>query len=131
VNSGASCGRKNLPYPLFSKEGNRKAEFFDAAPEICSVYFPSLCSFPPLKKGGPKGDFRSRMLISAEEKMTTQKTKMICPRCGAEMNHHADKVVYPVSAQEAEIMDLVLGGVIEETHCCPGCGGVESRRANE
>ncbi len=61
--------------------------------------------------------------------MSKQKNKMICPKCGDEMNHHADKLVYPVSAQEAEIMDLVLGGVIEETHCCPGCGAVESRRA--
>jgi ribosomal protein S27AE len=68
---------------------------------------------------------------STEEEMATQKNKMICPRCGAEMNHHADKVIYPVSAQEAEIMDLVLGGIIEETHCCPGCGGVESRRVND
>jgi predicted RNA-binding Zn-ribbon protein involved in translation (DUF1610 family) len=63
------------------------------------------------------------------KKMSKQKNKMICPKCGDEMNHHADKLVYPVSAQEAEIMDLVLGGVIEETHCCPGCGAVESRRA--
>jgi ribosomal protein S27AE len=61
--------------------------------------------------------------------MSKQKNKMICPKCGDEMNHHADKLVYPVSAQEAGIMDLVLGGVIEETHCCPRCGAVESRRA--
>jgi ribosomal protein S27AE len=63
--------------------------------------------------------------------MAKQKNKMICPKCGDEMNHHADKLVYPVSAQEAEIVELVLGGVIEETHCCPGCGAVESRRAVE
>jgi ribosomal protein S27AE len=61
--------------------------------------------------------------------MTTQKTKMICPKCGAEMNHHADKLVYPVSAEYAKEMNIALGGVIEETHGCPGCGGVESRRA--
>ena len=54
---------------------------------------------------------------------------MICPKCGAEMNHHADKLVYPVTAEDAKKMDATLGGVIEETHCCPGCGGVESRRA--
>jgi len=54
---------------------------------------------------------------------------MICPNCGAEMNHHADKLVYPVTEEDAKKMDAALGGVIDETHCCPGCGGVESRRA--
>ena len=62
--------------------------------------------------------------------MTKQKNKMICPRCGAEMNHHADKLVYPVTAEDARNVNPTLGGVIEETHGCPGCGGVESRRAN-
>ena len=60
--------------------------------------------------------------------MAKQKRKMICPKCGTEMNHHADKLVYPVTAAEAKKMDASLGGFIEETHCCPGCGGVESRR---
>jgi ribosomal protein S27AE len=64
-----------------------------------------------------------------EEKMAKQMNKMICPKCGAEMNHHADKLVYPVTAEDAKKMDVTLGGVIEETHGCPGCGGVESRRA--
>lgn len=54
---------------------------------------------------------------------------MICPKCGTEMNHHADKLVYPVSAEDAKEMNVTLGGLIEETHGCPGCGGVESRRA--
>ena len=61
--------------------------------------------------------------------MATQKTKMICPKCGGQMNHHADKLVYTASKQEAENMDPALGGVIDETHCCPGCGAVASRRA--
>ena len=63
--------------------------------------------------------------------MANQKNKMICPKCGDEMNHHADKLVYPASREEAKKMNPALGGVIEETHCCPGCGGVESRRAGE
>jgi len=62
--------------------------------------------------------------------MATQKIKMICPRCGTEMNHHADKLVYPVSAEDAKEMNAALGGLIEETHCCPRCGGVESRRSD-
>jgi ribosomal protein S27AE len=61
--------------------------------------------------------------------MSKNKDKMICPKCGGEMNHHADKLVYPTSAQEAEKMDSALGGVIQETHCCPSCGAVASRRA--
>jgi ribosomal protein S27AE len=61
--------------------------------------------------------------------MAIEKSKMICPRCGAEMNHHADKLVHPANAADAKQMDPSLGGVIEETHYCPGCGGVESRRA--
>ena len=61
--------------------------------------------------------------------MSKQRDKMICPKCGAQMNHHADKLIYPASAQEAEHMDIALGGVIDETHGCPGCGAVASRRA--
>ena len=53
--------------------------------------------------------------------------KMICPECGDEMNHHADKLVYPVNPDEVCQSDL--GGMVEETHACPGCGAVESRRA--
>ena len=63
------------------------------------------------------------------DEMTTQKQKMICPKCGNEMNHHADKLVYPTSVQEAEKMDPALGGAIDETHSCPACGAVASRRA--
>jgi len=63
--------------------------------------------------------------------MARQKNKMICPKCGAEMNHHADKLVYSVSSEEVRKLNAALGGVIEETHCCPGCGAVESRRRGE
>jgi ribosomal protein S27AE len=61
--------------------------------------------------------------------MAIQKEKMICPECGDEMNHHADKLVYPVNPEEAKQADPGLGAVVEETHCCPRCGAVESRRA--
>jgi ribosomal protein S27AE len=54
------------------------------------------------------------------------KSKMLCPKCGDEMNHHADKLVYEVDNSRWENADL--GGVIEETHACPGCGAVASRR---
>jgi len=56
------------------------------------------------------------------------KQKIICPKCGDEMNHHADKLVNPVTAEEVKKMNAALGGMIEESHYCPGCGAVESRR---
>jgi hypothetical protein len=54
---------------------------------------------------------------------------VICQKCGAEMNHHADKLVEPRTADEGRQVDAVLGGVLLETHGCPGCGNVQSRRA--
>jgi ribosomal protein S27AE len=57
--------------------------------------------------------------------------KMICPKCGGEMNHHADEVVYPMEPDTAGYSKPDLGGVIQETHACPGCGAVASRRPVE
>jgi len=54
--------------------------------------------------------------------------KLRCPKCGAEMNRHAEKLVYPENAAEARRVDSVLGGLLEETHACPRCGNIESRR---
>jgi ribosomal protein S27AE len=54
--------------------------------------------------------------------------RLICPKCGDEMNHHANKLVYPANPNDAH-RHADLGGVVEETHGCPGCGAVESRRA--
>lgn len=61
--------------------------------------------------------------------MAQQKTKMICPKCDAEMNHHADKLIDPVKPEDLRQVNPALGGIIEETHCCPQCGDVASRRA--
>ena len=60
--------------------------------------------------------------------MAQQTGKMICPKCGDEMNHHADKLIYPPKAEDASKINRDLGGVIEETHSCPACGSVASRR---
>jgi predicted RNA-binding Zn-ribbon protein involved in translation (DUF1610 family) len=46
--------------------------------------------------------------------------KMRCPDCGAEMNHHADKLVYDAAPDGGE--DADEGGRILEAHACPGCG---------
>ncbi len=53
--------------------------------------------------------------------------KMICPRCGVEMNHHCDKIVYHTDPQDAGTFDSSLGGIIEQFHTCPKCGGGASR----
>ena len=60
--------------------------------------------------------------------MPTAIAKMICPKCGTLMNHHADKLLLPDSDRDAADVDAQLGGVVEETHACPKCGNVEFRR---
>ena len=54
---------------------------------------------------------------------------MRCPKCGAEMNRHAEKLVFAGGPGEASGADEALGGVIEETYGCPACGHVEARRS--
>lgn len=61
--------------------------------------------------------------------MARSERKMICPRCGVEMNHHSDKLVYATDPKDAGAIDPTLGGFIEEFHTCPKCGGVGSRHA--
>lgn len=55
------------------------------------------------------------------------KTKMICPDCGAEMNHHAMKIDYGVD--DPAFIDAVFGGALKEAHTCPECGRTEMRAA--
>ncbi|HYL13787.1 MAG TPA: hypothetical protein VEV41_12170 [Terriglobales bacterium] len=45
------------------------------------------------------------------------------------MNHHCDKLVYTTNPQDAGQIDPNLGGIIEEFHTCPKCGGGASRHA--
>jgi hypothetical protein len=66
----------------------------------------------------------------AEERMAKQVKKLICPKCGDEMNHHADKIVEPINREDIKKVDPVLGGVLQESHCCPGCGAIEWRVAD-
>jgi ribosomal protein S27AE len=47
--------------------------------------------------------------------------KMICPRCGTEMNHHAEKLVYESGSAENRAPDQPPWN-IEEMHTCPACG---------
>jgi len=52
---------------------------------------------------------------------------MKCPRCGAEMNHHADKI-FPGKLSEAQLDTDVEGDTVLELHSCPACGAAASRR---
>jgi NAD(P)H-dependent FMN reductase len=64
----------------------------------------------------------------AEESVEASAPPMVCPRCGIEMNQHAEKLVHPTGAAEAASVDPVLGGIIEQLHTCPSCGTGASRR---
>lgn len=61
--------------------------------------------------------------------MTKHREKMICPDCGVEMNHHADKIDYSAEPREGDEIDPAFGGIIEEAHTCPLCGRTHLRRA--
>ena len=55
--------------------------------------------------------------------------KMICPKCGVEMNCHAEKVDYAAGSAEGDAIDADIGETVEEFHTCPKCGRTLSRRA--
>jgi hypothetical protein len=52
---------------------------------------------------------------------------MRCPRCGAEMNHQANKLVEPRTREEVEA-GAVVGGIVLAVFACANCGYVDSRR---
>lgn len=55
---------------------------------------------------------------------------MICPKCGADMNEHGERVLEPRTMREVESIDRTLGGVLHEMHSCPACGANASRIAS-
>lgn len=57
--------------------------------------------------------------------------KMVCPDCGVEMNHHAEKIDYNAASDDPAASDPDLGGVLEEAHTCPECGKTALRRAGQ
>lgn len=63
--------------------------------------------------------------------MTKTREKMICPDCGVEMNHHADKIDYTAGLEEGARLDPAFGGVVKEAHTCPVCGRTHVRPATE
>ncbi len=56
-------------------------------------------------------------------------SKMTCPRCGVEMNHHADKVDYGAALEHPAAADPTYGGLLEEVFTCAHCGVTEVRPA--
>ena len=52
---------------------------------------------------------------------------MTCPRCGAAMNHQADKLREPATREEAETSPL--GGIVIVVFACPQCGWTRPGRA--
>ena len=58
--------------------------------------------------------------------MPSSPERVRCPRCGTPMNRHAEKLVYGGDGERGD--DGLLGGMLEETHACPGCGNVLARR---
>lgn len=58
----------------------------------------------------------------------SSETKMLCPKCGAEMNRHAVKVDY--GADDLAQVDTAFGGVVKEVFTCPECGDTEMRVVN-
>jgi len=56
-----------------------------------------------------------------------QTNKMMCPKCGVEMNHHAMKVDYGTCLDNPTAIDPLFGGVLQEAHTCPECGTTELR----
>jgi ribosomal protein S27AE len=60
------------------------------------------------------------MLASVGEPLSPPKLK--CPRCGADMNHHADKLLaYYSTGSDSEV------GTLLEMHSCPACGAAATR----
>ncbi len=52
--------------------------------------------------------------------------RLLCPRCGGEMNLHAEKIDRRADPSDA---DASLDGVVAEFHACPACKYVLERVA--
>jgi hypothetical protein len=59
----------------------------------------------------------------------SERTRLPCSRCGAEMNFHAEKVDFGNTFEDVAKVDPDLGGVLVEIHTCSGCKFVLERPA--
>ncbi len=55
------------------------------------------------------------------------KAKMNCPKCGAPMNHHADKIAQSTESETPSSTDELKN--ILQVHFCASCGNTEVRLA--
>ena len=62
----------------------------------------------------------------SEPVKTSASGRVICPRCGSEMNRHAEKLDYSADPSGFSF-DPVLGAALMEFHTCPGCRYVVER----
>ena len=64
----------------------------------------------------------------SEPVKTSAAGRIICPRCGSEMNRHAEKLDYSVDSSGPSF-DSILGAALMEFHTCPGCRYIVERGA--
>lgn len=63
-----------------------------------------------------------------EQAKVSPSGRLVCPRCGGEMNRHAEKLDYSADPSSSSF-DLVFGAALMEFHACPGCKNVLERAA--
>lgn len=61
-----------------------------------------------------------------EEAKASPDGRLLCPRCGGEMNRHAEKIDYGADPAGPSF-DPVLGASLMEFHTCPGCKYIVER----
>jgi len=59
-----------------------------------------------------------------EDAKTSPSGPLLCPRCGGQMNFHAEKIDRGADPAGA---DAILDGVVAQFHTCPGCKYVLER----
>jgi len=59
-----------------------------------------------------------------EQAKTSPSGRLLCPRCGGQMNFHAEKIDRGADPAGA---DAILDGVVAQFHTCPGCKYVLER----
>ena len=62
-----------------------------------------------------------------EQANTSPSGRQLCPRCGGQMNLHAEKIDRRADPSEA---DASLDGVLVQFHTCPACKYVLERTAS-
>jgi DNA-directed RNA polymerase subunit M/transcription elongation factor TFIIS len=67
------------------------------------------------------------MTMKNEQPKTAPSGRLLCPRCGGQMNFHAEKIDRSADPAEA---DASLDGVLAQFHTCPACKYVLERSAS-